>query len=394
MGSLEKHSVVIVGGGPVGVTSALSLAKSGVPSLLLEAREKGAGYPDGRALALSFGTRKILESLGVWEDIALKATAIERIHISQKGSFGRSWLNADEYGLPALGYVVSYGALSQALDTRLLTQSTLVDIRYGAKVTSVSSSDQSASITFDTHTGSEAIDATLAIVADGGRTISAIQGMRKIERAYGHDAIVCKIYAQQPHQHVAYERFTPMGPVALLPNGPREFSLVWTGPTEQISPLLSLSDDAFMQAFHSHFGDRVGQFSQVTPRMSFPLKLAYLQPACLPHLAVIGNAAQTMHPVAGQGFNVGLRDAETLARQIIQCSRNHPEQLGSSDMLQAYLKLRQKDTQRGLKFTDILVSIFSNDILGVSAARSLGLGMFDMLPTLKRHVVSKMSFGR
>lgn len=394
MHSVENHSVVIVGGGPVGVTTSLSLAQAGVSSVLLEAREKGAGYPDGRALALSYGTRKILESLGVWEAVTSKATPIQRIHISQKGSFGRSWLKADDYGLPALGYVISYGALSRALDASLHAQSAFVDIRYGVKVTSVSSTNQSASLSLEALGSNFEMDASLAIVADGGRTISAINGMRKIERAYGHDAIVCKIQAQLPHQHVAYERFTSMGPVALLPNGPNEFSLVWTGPTEQISPLLSLSDEAFMQAFHVHFGDRVGQFLHITPRMNFPLKLAYLEPACLPHLAVIGNAAQTMHPVAGQGFNVGLRDADTLAKQIVECSLNHPEKLGSSEMLQEYLKLRQHDTQRGLKFTDMLVSMFSNDILGVSTARSIGLGLFDMLAPVKKHVVSKMSFGR
>jgi 2-octaprenyl-6-methoxyphenol hydroxylase len=178
--------------------------------------------------------------------------------------------------------------------------------------------------------------------------------------------------------------------MALLPNGEHEFSLVWTGEKALIEPLLKLSDAEFLTQFHAHFGDRVGRFLSVEKRMTFPLRLSQLQAAETPHLVVIGNAAQTMHPVAGQGFNVGLRDAEMLARQIADVTA----EVGGPEMLSAYRKSRQTDTKRGLMFTDFLVNIFSNDILGLPAIRSISLGAFDMVKPIKRHLVSKMSFGK
>jgi 2-octaprenyl-6-methoxyphenol hydroxylase len=178
--------------------------------------------------------------------------------------------------------------------------------------------------------------------------------------------------------------------MALLPNGEHDFSLVWTGKKAMIATLLSLSDDAFLSKFHEQFGDRVGRFLSVGKRMSFPLKLSQLMAADTPHLVVIGNAAQTMHPVAGQGFNVGLRDAEELAKQIVA----NKVELGSDAMLAAYRASRSNDTKNGLMFTDFLVNIFSNDILGISVLRSVGIGIFDMVKPIKQHLVRKMSFGK
>ena len=192
-----------------------------------------------------------------------------------------------------------------------------------------------------------------------------------------------------PHENIAYERFTPMGPVALLPNG-EDFSLVWTGKAEEIEKIMQLHDEIFLQQLHQHFGDRVGRFLSVGRRLTFPLKLSYLNPVTAPHLVVIGNAAQTMHPVAGQGFNVGLRDAYELAQQIAQTA---PEAWGQPAMMQAYQADRKTDTKRGLMFTDFLVNLFSNDIVGVSGLRGASLGVLDLLKPIKSRLVRKMSFG-
>ncbi|HAJ72384.1 MAG TPA: 2-octaprenyl-6-methoxyphenyl hydroxylase [Methylophilaceae bacterium] len=383
-----RENIVIVGGGPVGVTLALALAQADVKATLLEARARGAFYPDGRALALSYGTKMILERLGVWAQVAPKVTPINTIHISQKGSFGRTVLKAQEHALPSLGYVVSYGALSAALDERLATTDT--QVLYETEVIAIEPHATSAEIRYQARGQAHVISTALAILADGGRSLNDIAGLKREIKEYGHDALVAKVQAECPHDNIAYERFTPQGPMALLPNG-SEFSLVWTGSSAEIQPLLALDDAAFLAKLHAHFGDRVGKFVKVGKRMTFPLRLATLNSTVVPHLAVIGNAAQTMHPVAGQGFNVGLRDAWTLAQHIA----SHPHQaIGGEAMLRIYAEARAKDTKRGLEFTDFLVSLFSNDLLGMHILRSKGLALLDMVKPAKNLVVEKMSYGK
>jgi 2-octaprenyl-6-methoxyphenol hydroxylase len=382
-----NHEIVIVGGGPVGSTVALALAMKGIKATLLEARTKGAAYPDGRALALSYGTKMILERLGVWDKVASKVTPINTIHISQKASLGRSILKAHEHDLPSLGYVVSYGALSAALDEVLLMQSS-IEVIHEAEVIKIEPQAEMAQITFQTKGKTSKLSTELAILADGGRSLNDIAGLTREVKEYGHDALVTKVTAEMPHGNIAYERFTSRGPMALLPNGD-EFSLVWTGDSVEIQALLKLDEARFLTQLHQHFGDRVGQFLHVGKRMAFPLRLATLKPAYLPHLAIIGNAAQTMHPVAGQGFNVGIRDASELASQIALS-----DDMGSETMLKAYTEARLKDTQRGLLFTDFLVNIFSNELIGLNTLRAKGLGLLDTVKPIKRFVVNKMSYGK
>ena len=380
--------VLIVGGGPVGATLALTLQKSDVPVTMLEARAKGAAYQDQRALALSYGSRRILEKLGVWAKLDAQATAINTIHISQRGSLGRSLLKAQDHQLPALGYVLSYGALTKALD-EVLADFTGVETLYEAEATHIQPSTDKASVTFNYQQQSQALSSALLVLADGGRSLGDIPGIQRETKMYGHDALVTKVKTELPHENIAYERFTPMGPVALLPNG-EDFSLVWTGKAEEIEKIMQLHDEIFLQQLHQHFGDRVGRFLSVGRRLTFPLKLSYLNPVTAPHLVVIGNAAQTMHPVAGQGFNVGLRDAYELAQKIAQTA---PEAWGQPAMMQSYQADRKTDTKRGLMFTDFLVNLFSNDIVGVSGLRGASLGVLDLLKPIKSRLVRKMSFG-
>jgi len=389
-----SEPIIIVGGGPVGATLALLLAKQDVAVTVLEARKQGAAYGESRALALSYGSRRILEKLGLWHKLTPHATAINSIHVSQKGSLGRTQLHARDYKQEALGYVLSYGALSAALDEALSNLPT-VNFIFEASADAITHTATHASVTFTHHGASQSLKSALVVLADGGRSLDEIAGLTRETKDYGHDALITKVRAELPHNNIAYERFTANGPIALLPNGEQhvlnEYSLVWTGKKELIAPLLTLNDAEFLAQFHQQFGDRVGQFLSVEKRMSFPLKMSQLQVTDTPHLVVIGNAAQTMHPVAGQGVNVGLRDAESLA-QHIAASTNAA--LGSASMLEAYRASRKADTKGGLLFTDFLVNIFSNDILGVSGLRSAGLGMLDVMKPIKQHLVSKMSFGK
>ncbi len=385
---------MVIGGGPVGLVLALLLQQSGVPVTVLEAQQPGAMYGDGRALALSYGTRQVLEKLGVWHLLEEKVTAIETIHVSQQKGFGRALLKAGEHKLPALGYVVSYGALMQALDARLAGCAGL-EIRYQVPVQQLHVDAEAAQITFQAMAGidtpgTDVLVTPLAVVADGGRSLEAIPGLVRETKHYGHDALVGLVQAELPHRNIAYERFTPDGPMALLPNGD-QFSLVWTGGQAYIDQVAALDDAAFLEALHQAFGDRVGKFLQIGKRGRFPLKLSKLEQTFAAHCVVIGNAAQTMHPVAGQGFNVGIRDAMALAGNIAESAA---AEWGASHRLTEYHQSRARDTGRGLIFTDFLVNVFSNDLIGVGLLRGAGLGALSMLPAARRFLVNKMSYGR
>ena len=386
--------IIIVGGGPVGATLALLLAKQGLSVTVLEARSLGAAHSESRALALSFGSRRILEKLGLWGALSAQATPINSIHVSQKGSLGRTQLHANDYHQQALGYVLSYGVLSAALDRAIEDAKPLVNFIFEASASNIAYAASQATVTY-THSGvAHNISSPLVVLADGGRTLDELAGLSRETKEYGHDALVTKVRAELPHHNVAYERFTANGPIALLPNGGEfDFSLVWTGEKSFITPLLSLSDADFLEKFHQQFGDRVGNFLSVEKRMSFPLKMAQLKPDAQQseHLVVIGNAAQTMHPVAGQGFNVGLRDAESLAQYIASASA---DELGSANMLASYQASRKSDTKGGLLFTDFLVNLFSNDLVVLSALRGSSLGVFDVIKPIKKYLVGKMSFGK
>lgn len=387
---------VIIGGGPVGMVLALSLHARGIAVTVLEAQPHGAMYQDHRALALAYGTKRVLEDLGVWQRLQAQVTPIETIHISQQKGFGRTRLQAKDHAMPALGYVVSYGQLLQALDdavsqAKALNHVTPIHVHDQASVQNLAVDAMQAKIQLlDASGHATTLTTPLAVVADGGRSLAQVSGLVRDTKHYGHDALVTKVTTQYAHGNVAYERFTPLGPMALLPNGD-SFSLVWTGDANYIDQIAALEDHAFLAALHQAFGDRVGQFLSCGPRLRFPLKLSKLSQTFPAHAVIIGNAAQTMHPVAGQGFNVGIRDAEALANQLAATA---PAYWGSASTLTAYRQLRATDTERGLLFTDFLVNVFSNDLVAVGALRGLGLGLLEMLPQARQWLVRKMSYGR
>lgn len=385
----DAHDILIVGGGPVGATLALALQGYGLAVTLLEARARGASGDDPRALALSQGSRLILQRIGVWDDVAAQATAIETIHVSQRGSFGQTILRAAEQGQDALGYVLPYAALSAALE-RKLAQAPEIAVEYDARAVSLQPAADRAEIIVEQGGGQHALHAQLAVLADGGRSLGALPGMRREVREYGQHALVAQVESELPHDNVAYERFTPAGPLALLPQGERGFALVWTASPEDAALLSALPEAEFLQRLHDHFGDRLGQFIQVSGRATFPLKLSTLRPVVGEHLAVIGNAAQTLHPVAGQGFNLGLRDAWELAHLV----RETPlAEIGDAVMLAQYQSRRQLDTDGGIFFTDFLVRAFSNALPGLAPLRGAGLALTELVAPAKRFVAGKMSFG-
>ena len=383
---LEHVDILIAGGGPVGATLALALRASGLTVMVLEARSHFSHRADPRTLALSYGSRLILQRLGIWQSLPQPAV-IETIHISHKGGLGRSVLSAAAEKVPALGYVVNYAALNEALHAAL----THSQIHYitGARVTQVRSVQSYAVADFEHNGALHQVTARLLALADGGRNLSDIPGVKQHVRDYGQSAVIAHVKTELAQCNVAYERFTPEGPVALLPSGDG-YALVWTTAPEKVPDMLQWDDATFLAKLHAHFGDRLGAFTQTGPRASFPLTLRYSKPVAGPRIVLLGNAAQMLHPVAGQGFNLGLRDAWELSVEIL---RTVPGQIGSAAMLSNYSQSRKPDTQGGILFTDALVRTFSNDSLALQHARGAALMALDMLPPVKRFIVRKMLYG-
>ncbi|MBN8759206.1 MAG: 2-polyprenyl-6-methoxyphenol hydroxylase [Thiobacillus sp. SCN 64-317] len=375
----DAREVLIVGAGPAGAVCALALAQQGVPARVLEAQPFEA-RGDTRTLALSHGARLILERVGVWDALGA-VTPITRIHISQRGALGVAHLDAAELAVPALGYVLPYAELTAALKQALAGAGVAVD--YGVAVERIDNGTDVATL----HTSSGVLTAPLAVVADGGRSLEA--PAPRVRREYDQTAVVCDVRTELPHANRAYERFTPDGPAALLPNGDR-YALVWTASTAEAGRIAALDDAAFLDALYRHFGGRQGRFLEAGPRKTFPLKLAYTGSEAGARVVRIGNAAQTLHPVAGQGFNIGLRDAFELA---LACADVPSDQLGNAAMLAAYARGRRADVAGGLGFTDFLVRTFSNDFPPLRHARGLGLLALEVLPPLKTFVARRMMFG-
>jgi len=399
----SSYDIAIIGGGPVGAALACALQGSRLKICVLEARPANAPSADARALALSYGSRLLLGRLGVWDTLP-DVSAIRTIHISQKKSFGRAVLRAAEMNVPELGYVLPYPALQDAL-TNALTLPSPAGGRgaggegrtiYGAQVTELHSEAGHATISYrqscpehvegmDTeHT----LHTRLAVVADGGRLLAEKHPPEL--RDYGQSALITHVTCSAPRASTAFERFTPQGPVALLPYKDG-YEIVWTAPHQRVEEMLQWDDATFLAELHQHFGDRVGEFLTAGKRSSFPLglkKAPHQSP--MPHVVLLGNAAQTMHPVAGQGFNLGLRDAWDLAQEILDAA---PEALGTDEMLAAYRNSRRLDREAGIRFTDGLVRLFSNDLPMVSAARALSLTALDCLPFAKTFVAKRMMFG-
>jgi 2-octaprenyl-6-methoxyphenol hydroxylase len=372
--------ILIVGAGPVGAVCALALQQQGIAARVLEAQPADA-RADTRTLALSYGSRLILDRLGVWDRIE-GATPITRIHISQRGALGVARLSASEVQVPALGYVLPYAALTTVLKQALADAGIAVD--YGVAVAGIES--DTARATLRTAAG-DTLTAPLVVVADGGRGAKAPDP--KISRDYDQAAVVCDVQTELPHANQAYERFTPEGPAALLPNGDR-YALVWTASNADAQRIAALPDTEFLDALYRHFGGRQGRFVAASPRKTFPLKLAYTGSEASDRVVRIGNAAQTLHPVAGQGFNIGLRDAWELASL---CGDTPVDEIGSAAMLRAYVRGRRVDVLGGVGFTDFLVRVFSNDIAPLRHARGLGLLALEVFPPLKSFVARRMIFG-
>jgi 2-octaprenyl-6-methoxyphenol hydroxylase len=377
---VARDEVLIAGAGPVGMALALALSQAGVAARLLDARARGAAQRDPRVLALSYGSRQILERLGVWPQI--RSTPIETIHISQQGAFGRTVIRAADYRLPALGYVADAGGIAAALDAALAARG--IEPLCATRVENVAAGAGDAIVSVSGADGAATLCTRLVAHAEG----AANSHFRLVERDYGQQAIITVAHSVEPFRATAYERFTSGGPLALLPHQ-GGYAVVYTVPTDQAQSILGLSDADFLEILQRHFGTRL-RFARTGPRTAFPLALR-LRPNPIAERCVwLGNAAQTLHPVAGQGFNLALRDVWSLAELLRE---NAGGDAGSPALLARYAAARRIDRGGTIGFTDNLIRLFGSANPLLSAARGGGLALLDILPPLRAFVAKRMIFG-
>lgn len=377
------HDIAVIGGGPVGLSAALAARLEGLHPIVFEARTETTRR-DPRVFALSYGSRLILEKLGAWS-AALEPRPIRAVQVSQRGRFGHTMLHADELSLDALGYVVAHSKLLEVLTSRVAEAG--VHVVSGAQVSSIEARAEASVVHYDVDSRREQADARVVAQADGGANL--FTQWRSTERDYNQCAVIAEVTCERAAPDHAYERFTGRGPIALLPLDGAH-ALIWTVPVAEAQRLLDLDDRAFERALSEAYGERIGEVKLRSPRASFGLKLRYAHRTTNERHVLIGNAAQTLHPVAGQGFNIGLRDAYELADALAQSVASGRDLL---EGLRRYRASRRFDRAGGTLFTDLLVRVFSNDDPLLAAGRSLGLFLLDASGGAKRFLMRRMIFG-
>ncbi|MBD8624591.1 MULTISPECIES: 2-octaprenyl-6-methoxyphenyl hydroxylase [unclassified Pseudomonas] len=380
---MSRFNLAIIGGGLVGASLALALQAGararGWKIVLIERFAPGDAYQpsyDARSSALSFGTRQIYERLGLWPAISQRAEAIRQIHVSDRGRFGTARLRADDEGVPALGYVVENAWLGQCLWQALDQE--VVSWRCPAEVTRMQALADGHELTLDDGTQ---LQCDLAVLADGGRSELREQlGIAVQQTRYDQDALIANVTPGNAHQGQAFERFTDDGPMALLPLPDNRCALIWTRTPADIRRLQGLPDQAFLQELQAVFGYRLGTLQRVGARHVYPLSLVQAEEQVRSNLVVLGNAAHALHPIAGQGFNLSMRDVQALAEALL-ASTGH---LGQLSLLRGYAQRQRLDQRLTVGFSDQLTRLFATPDPWLAVGRNLGLLGLDLLPPAKR----------
>ena len=382
--------VLIIGGGLAGASLACALEGSGLSIEIIEAFPLNTDTQpcyDDRTVALSYGSRVIFEAMGLWDAMKDRIESIKTIHISDRGHLGVTRLRHEEEGVEALGYVAENRVLGEVLYQRLENNPDVL-LHCPAEVVDLQQQANSVFVCYTENGEQHELSANMVIVADG--VTSKTRDMLQIgtsRQDYKQSAVITNITPGQPHQNIAYERFTDTGPLAFLPLTENRCSVVWTVPSEQAEELALLDDEAFLAKLQQRFGFRLGRLKKAGKRHVYPLALVESTQVVRGRVVIMGNAAHAIHPVAGQGFNLALRDIALLAELL---TANSSQTL--DETLATYEAMREKDARRVYKFTDTLVKVFSNDSLLLGHARAAGLLATDLMPFLK-HQLARQSMG-
>jgi 2-octaprenyl-6-methoxyphenol hydroxylase len=382
---MKHYDIAIVGGGLVGASLAVALHGSGHRTVLIEAAVAPRSEPswDERCIALNDASRRIFEALGVWPLLIPEAEPIRATHISERGRFGVARFSAADAGLDALGYNLPLRAIGAALWARM--QDCGIERVCPGRVEAIALAGDRVrlDVVRDAAAPAEPVSARLLAAADGAR--SAVRerlGIAAQVRDYAQHAIVSAVRLSRPHQGVAYERFTPDGPLALIPKPGDAASLVWSVPSVRVDTMLAWSDEEYLARAQETFGGRLGRFLELGRRTAFPLARVLSAQLTAPRTVLLGNAAQSLHPVAAQGFNLGLRDVAALA-ELLREARDP----GAAELLDAFAARRTHDRERVAGVTDLMVRSFSNRVPGLAQTRHWGLVAVDLAPGLREAVL-------
>lgn len=394
MTAASRYDLVIVGGGMVGASLAIALGGRGLRIALVEAHALGADTQpsyDDRGIALAYSTQRIFEAIGVWPALRAQVEPILDIHISDRGYFGLTRLSARDEGVPALGHVVTARELGRVLLDHLAHDVSL-DVIAPARVVDFVDHTDGVRVEIERDGLMSTLECALLVAADGGNSsIRERLELPVVRWQYGQSAVVTNITPSRAHANVAYERFTDSGPVALLPMSGQRCAVVWTVRDVQLDAVLALDDAGFIAAFQQRFGQRLGRFVRVGRRAAYPLSLLRARESVRGRVAVIGNAAHTLHPIAGQGFNLGIRDVAALA-EVIDDAFAAGADIGATGVLDRYARWRTTEQRNVALATDGLARLFSNPLGIVRLGRNLGLLAMELLPAAK-HPLARGAMG-
>ncbi|MCE0494104.1 2-octaprenyl-6-methoxyphenyl hydroxylase [Vibrio salinus] len=386
---MKNYDVVIAGGAVVGATFALALSRQAQRSLSIAVVEANPFDPsqnggfDARSIALSLGTRDILDRFGLWEEIESVATPIKRIHVSDKGHAGMTGIEAEKLHVPALGYVVELAKIGEIYNNKL-KKSSNIELICPSAISGLNQQENAVDIELS---GGNWIRSKLLVAADGTASECChLAGIDSEFENYGQVAIIANVVPEKNHNGVAYERFTSEGPVAMLPMSDKRMSLVWCVTPDRAEILMDSSDDEFLSVLQKQFGWRLGKIKSTGIRHLYPLGLTVRRSKISHRVAAVGNAAQTLHPIAGQGFNLGIRDVASLVDEMIHYSG---DDFGEYRCLSRYQKRREADQEQTINLTSSLVHTFSNTWLPTLVGRNISLMVADNIPVLKRSLLSR-----
>lgn len=392
---MQHYDVLIAGGGMVGACLACALSGQGLRIASVEALQRETrdvpGYDD-RAIALAYGTRRIFAGLGLWDAIEPDATPIHSIQVSDRGHFGAVHMDRKDEGLPAIGYVVPARVIGRVLADAMSGLDD-VDSLCPFRIVGTTQAGDHVRVVLEGPDGEQTVAARLVVAADGADSMLRERaGIDSLQSDYGQSAIITNVTPQQPHGNVAFERFTDTGPLALLPMSEGRCAVVWTVASAETGAVMALDDAAFLERLQERFGQRLGRLTRVGRRQAWPLRLLSARDPVAERLALVGNAIHTLHPIAGQGFNLGARDVAVLAEVIVDAVRAGGDP-GADAVLARYADWRRRDHASVTVFTDGLARLFTLPVPGLGVARSAAMVALDLLPPAKR-LLTRLTMGR